>query len=123
MSLGEDAPDTRIPEPAVSFRMVVRDRDLNTFEVARASFDGHIFLSGKIGEAKVSIPFEKIRRVDFEPADATETVGVVTLVSGKQQSLRFRSSAVCYGEAEFGNVQIELRHLRDVEFRGRADSP
>ena len=123
MGLGEDSPDTRIPEPSLSFAVVVRDRDLNSFEVVRASIDGHVYLSGKVGEAKVSIPFEKISRVDFEPTDGVTTTAVVTLKSGKQQSLEVRSAAVCYGEAEFGNMQIELRHLRDVAITGRASAP
>ncbi len=123
MGFGEDSPDTRIPEPSLNFAVVARDRGLNRFEIVRASIDGHVYLSGKVGEAKVSIPFEKIIRIDFEPSDGVTTTAVVTLKSGKQQSLELRSAAVCYGEADFGNVQIELRHLRDVVITGQATAP
>jgi hypothetical protein len=90
MGFGEDSPDTRIPEPSLSYRMVVRDSELNEFEVVKASFDGHIFLTGEIGKAKVSIPFDKIQRVDFEPADGPRVVAIVTLTSGRQKTLVVR---------------------------------
>lgn len=120
MGFGEDSPDTRIPEPSISFRLVVRDAELNEFEVVRGSFDGHIYLTGELGKAKVSVPFDKIKRVDFEPSDSSEVLAIVTLTSGQQQTLRVRGATPCYGEAEFGNVKIEIRHLKDVVVRGRA---
>ena len=120
MGFGDDSPDTRIPEPSISYRVLVRDSDLNEFEVVRASFDGHIYLTGELGKAKVSVPFDKIKRVDFEPSDGSDVIAIVTLVSGKQQSLKVRGTTPCYGESDFGNVRVEIRHLKDIVLRGRA---
>ena len=120
MGFGEDQPDTRIPEPSLSYRVLVRDRGLNEFDVVRASFDGHIYLTGAVGKAKVSIPSKKINRVDFEPTEGRDVLAIVTLNSGKQQTLQVRGTTPCYGEAEFGNMKIELRYLKDLVIRGRA---
>jgi hypothetical protein len=118
----EDAPDSKIPEPAVSFRAVVWDLDLNTFEVTKVSFNGHVYLTGKVGQAKVSIPFEKIDKVWFETKDGRgiDVVAVVTLIGGEQQTLTVDGTTPCYGLADYGHVSLETRHIRDAVFRGRA---
>ena len=110
-----------MPEPAIDYRARVRDIDLTTFEVTRASFDGFVYLTGSLGRAKVSVPFDKIDRVFFEPGEGLDVIAVVTLKDGQQQSLVVKGTTPCYGVSDFGNVSIELRHLRDVVFLGRAD--
>ena len=42
MGFGEEEPEARIPEPSISYRMVVRDGALTEFDVVKARFDGHI---------------------------------------------------------------------------------
>ena len=119
---GEDAPDTRIPEPAISYRVEVQDVDLNTFDVVKATFDGHIFLTGTIGRAKVSIPFDKIDRIHFEAKDdrGLDLLALVTLQGGGQQTLEVKGTVPCYGETSYGNLSIESRFIRDAVFKGRA---
>ena len=95
---------TRIPEPALDYRVRVTDTEMNQFEVVKASFQGHIHLSGTVGKARVSVPFDKIAKVIFEPMES------VTTVDG---------STPCFGLADFGNVSIRLLDLRDAEFLGR----
>jgi hypothetical protein len=118
----EDAPDTRIPEPSISFKVEVVDVDLNKFDVVKASVDGHIFLTGAIGRAKVSIPFDKIDRIHFEPRDerGLDLLAVVTLHGGEQQTLELSGTVPCYGQTSYGNLSIETRFIRDAVFRGRA---
>jgi len=119
---GKDAPDTRIPEPAISFRVEVIDLDLNKFDVTKATFDGHIYVTGAIGKAKVSIPFEKIERIHFERKDelGLDLLAFVTLKDGSEQTLEVSGTTPCYGETAYGNISIETRYVRDALFRGRA---
>ncbi len=116
--LDNDDPTARIPEPSVNHRVTVTDEELNSFTVTRASFDGHIFLTGHMGKVKVSIPFAKMKRVDFVPAEGMNVTALVTLVDGKQQAMLVKGTTPCFGEAEFGNVTVELRYLRDAVFEG-----
>ena len=120
---GGDDVLTRIPEPSLDFRAQVTDTAMKSFEVRKVSFDGHVYLSGKVGEADVSIPFEKISKVLFEPLGdgANRTLAVVTLRDGKQQALHVKSGTPCYGLADFGNVRIDVEDLRDATILGRAD--
>lgn len=116
--LDTDNPTARIPEPSVNHRVTVTDDELNSFEVVKASFDGHIFLTGRVGKAKVSIPFEKMKRVDFVPADGLDVTALVTMLDGQQHALLVKGTTPCFGEAAFGNVTVELRYLRDAVFGG-----
>ena len=115
----EDAPDTRVPEPAISYNVRVRDTDLNTFDVTKVTFDGHVFLTGKVGKAKISVPFESIDLVWFEPAEGSDVLAMVTLKSGEQQQLIVNGNTPCYGVTAYGNIAIDLKHLRDAKFQGR----
>jgi len=110
---------TRIPEPALDYRVRVTDTEMNQFEVVKASFQGHIHLSGTVGKARVSVPFDKIAKVIFEPMEGGDVLAVVTLASGRQQALTVDGSTPCFGLADFGNVSIRLLDLRDAEFLGR----
>jgi len=115
----EDAPDTRVPEPAISYKVQVRDTDLNTFDVVKVSFDGHVFLTGRVGKAKVSVPFDKIDAVWFEPAEGSDVMAMVTLTTGEQQALIVNGNTPCYGVTSYGNIAIDIKHLRDAKFQGR----
>ncbi len=116
----EDAPDARIPEPAINYRMQVRDTELNVFDVTRASFDGEVYVTGKLGDAKISVPFDNIESVWFEPADSGRVNAVITLKGGEQmRALDVDGHTPCFGEASYGNVRIELRHIRDAKMLGR----
>ena len=84
-AFGEDAPTLRIPIPALNYRMRVTDTDLTVFEVTSASIDGHIYLSGTLGKAKVSVPFDKIAKVNFDRGEGTDLHAIVTLKDGSQR--------------------------------------
>jgi len=117
---GEDSPDTRIPEPAINYRLQVRDTELNVFDVSRASIDGEVYVTGKMGEAKISVPFDKIESVWFERAEPGLVAAIVTLKGGEQmKALTMDGRTPCFGEAAYGHVRIELQHIRDVKVIGR----
>ena len=117
--LDEDSPTTRIPEPSTNFKVRITDVELATYEATRASFDGHVFLTGLWGKTKVSVPFEKIDKVMFDPGEGSEIVAIVSLRDGTNKTLSVRGTTPCFGEATFGNVSVQVRHLRDVVFLGR----
>ena len=110
---------TRIPEPSLNYRVRVTDTEMNRFDVEKASFEGHIYLTGTVGKARVSVPFDKIRKVLFEPKQDGDVLAVVTLDNGRQQSLTVDGDTPCFGLADFGHVSIRLADLRDAEFLGQ----
>ena len=116
--LSGDGPTTRIPEPSIDYTVVVTDTELNPFEVSKASIDGHIYLTGTVGKAKVSVPFDKIERVDFVPAEGLDVTALITFTDGQQEGLLVKGTLAAYGQTAHGNIAVELRHLRDAVFKG-----
>lgn len=112
---GSDAP-TRIPVPAEDFSAVVEDRSGTVVEVRRATFDGEVFLFGTLGEGKVSVPFERIREVRFEPStDEGHLVAFAVLEEGAPVRLIVEDDVPCYGETSFGLYRIEVEHIRRIQ--------
>ena len=117
--LSGDGPTTRVPEPSIDFTVVVTDTEMNPFTVSKATFDGHVYLTGTLGKAKVSVPFEKMALVDFVPAEGMDVTALITFLDGQQQALVVKGTLPAYGQTAYGNVAIELRYLRDAVFKGR----
>ncbi len=114
---GSDAPPARIPVPARDFRATVEDQSGVRIEVSQITFDGEVFLFGKIGEGQATVPFENIRDVRFEPASTTEErVAFVTLRDGKSTRLNVTHDVPTYGKTVFGTYAIAVEKIRKIEF-------
>ena len=113
---GTDAP-TRIPVPAREFSATVEDRSGTIVDVRSATFDGEVFLFGMLGEAQVSVPFEKIKEIRFEPAStAGSLVAMAVLHAGDPVRVIVDNDVPCYGETAFGFYKIEVKSIRRITF-------
>ena len=120
---GGDAP-TRIPVPAREFGATVEDLSGTTVEVRDVTFDGEVHLSGRVGEATVAVPFEKIAEVRIEPSgEENVRIAFVKLRDGSSVSVRVEHDTPCFGSTPFGNYKIELRSVRRVVFQAPAATP
>lgn len=117
-SFGDNAPDIVVPDPADNYRARVTDTTLNSFEVTHVSVAGHTWFTGKLGKAKVSVPFTKVKAVHFEITGDDEVLAIVEVQDGTSQRLIVDGRVLCYGQSSFGNVSIAVRDMRDVEFLG-----
>jgi hypothetical protein len=121
--MGGDAP-SRIPVPARSFAATFEDVGGTVVELSKVTFDGEVFVHGRLGAAQVTVPFERIAEVRIEKAtDPLRRVAVITLSDGSEPvRIEVKDDTPWYGRARFGNYKLEVRDLRSV--RGfRADGP
>lgn len=120
--MGGDAP-SRIPVPARSFTATFEDVGGTVITASKVTFDGEVFVHGRLGQAQVTIPFERIAEVRIEKAaDPLRRVAVVTLADGSEPvRVEVQDDTPWYARARFGNYKLEVRDLRAV--RGfRADA-
>lgn len=108
--------ENEIPAPDLDFKARVRDTGGLETEVRRISVDGHTYLSGKRGEAVVTISFDRMARIKFIQLTPEKFVGEISLKSGEKVDLELKSKTPCYGEASFGTYKIQLKDLASVEF-------
>lgn len=117
---GGDAP-TRIPVPARLFDASVEDQKGTVVEVSRASLGGEVYLHGKVGDADVAVPFEKIAEIRVEPSgEAAKRVAFATLRTGETVSVTVDDDLAFWGSATFGNYKIEILNVRKISFRPAA---
>jgi hypothetical protein len=107
----------RIPIPAADHTVTIEDAAGVVIEVRRATFDGEVFFYGDLGEAQVTVPFERLRELRVEPSDVVGKVVLFgVLKDGTTVRMLSDDDKPCYGEASFGNYRIEVGKLRRVTF-------
>lgn len=116
---GSDSPGARIPIPARDFAAVVEDQSGIRIEVTQATYNGEVHLYGFMGEGQVTIPFEKIAEVRFEPSQAEgKLVAFVKLKDGSSVSVLVEDDTPAYGKTSFGTYTITVDKIRRIEIVG-----
>jgi len=115
--LGADAP-ARIPVPASLYSATVEDASGTQVEVRRVTFNGEIFFYGVLGEATVTIPFDKVTEARVEPSgEPGHVVLFAVLKDGTTARIVVEDDLPCYGEATFGNYRVDVGKLRRILLR------
>lgn len=113
---GGDAP-SRIPVPARVFQATVDDVAGATVKVDRVTFDGEVFVYGKLGEGHAAVPFEKITELRVEPAsDEGHRIVFAKLTDGTSVRITVERDLPCYGQTSFGNYRIDVEKISKVTF-------
>jgi len=115
--LGGSAPADKIPVPEKNFSARVLDRQGIQTSLSEFSFGGKVFLVGKRGSATITIPFEKISRLDLDGQDGNEVLAAVTLRDQNRIELKVDKRSKFFGKAEFGTFQIEMKDLKSINFQ------
>ncbi|TVQ93614.1 MAG: hypothetical protein EA397_04010 [Deltaproteobacteria bacterium] len=113
--MGTDAP-SRIPVPARVFSATFEDVGGVEVTGRRVTFDGEVFVHGRLGEGQVTVPFEQIREVRFEGAEQNNRRIAVIHLHSQTDPVRvvIKDDAPWFARARFGNYKIESRDLRLV---------
>jgi hypothetical protein len=115
--LGGDSPPSRIPVPARVYDAVVEDGGGTRVPVTKATFNGEIFVYGMVGSGQVTVAFDQISEVRFEPTnDPTKFVALAKLHDGQLVKLTVDSDVPCYGATSYGNYQIDVEDIRKITF-------
>ncbi|MCO4745974.1 MAG: hypothetical protein KC912_14360 [Proteobacteria bacterium] len=114
--MGGDAP-SRIPIPAEEFSASVEDTSGTIVSVERVTYNGEVFLYGNLGEAQVTIPFERISEVRVEPHPDKDKVTVMAVLKDADPvTITAEHDMPCYGATPFGNYKIEIEKVRRIAF-------
>ena len=114
--LGGSAPPGKVPAPEKNFNVRVVDREGVQTTLSQFSQDGKVFLVGKRGDALVTIPFEKVSQVQFEPLEGKDVRARVSIKGAETVEIRLENKAKLYGKADFGTFQIDAKDLRSLSF-------
>ncbi len=114
--MGGSAPAGKTPVPEKNFNVRVTDREGVQTTLSQFSQEGKVFLAGKRGDANVTIPFEKISRVEFQALEGKEMQAKVSLREKEDIDLKLEKPAKFYGRADFGTFQIDAKDVKSISF-------
>jgi hypothetical protein len=114
--LGGSAPAGKVPAPEKNFKVRIVDREGVQTSLSLFSQEGKVFLAGKRGDAVVTIPFENVTQVQFEPLEGSDVRARVSIKGAEGVEIRLEKRAKLYGKADFGTFQIEAKDVKSVTF-------
>ena len=114
-SSGESAPVT-VPEPETDYAVVLVDQSDVSTALEKFSCDGQVFISGKRGNAHISIPFQKISSVQFFLKDAVLTADV-KLKDEPSVTITVEKDQPCYGTLSYGSMKINMEDIKSITFK------
>ncbi len=119
MGTGSGGPMHKIPSPDKNYTATIVDSEGVTTKVNQISIDGKTYLAGSRGNTTVTVPFEKIASIQVGKLEEDKKVAVfVTLKAGGTLNMKVEGKVLCYGSADFGNVQIEFKDIKKVDIHG-----
>ncbi len=109
-------PEGSIPETSRNVSARLTDRGGVSAEVENFSMDGNIYLQGTLGGGTLTVPFEKLQRVDFGPVGGEKVPARLLLRTGETLELSLRKRAVFYGQMGVGSFRIRAAEIQRIEF-------
>jgi hypothetical protein len=107
----------KVPEPGTNYSATIVDLSDFATRVEKFSFEGKTFLAGKMGDADVSVTFDKIHSIRFVLNEDTLTAEV-QLKDGETIRVVMNKKAVCYGEFAYGGYMIAAEHIKSITVHG-----
>jgi len=109
------------PIPDRNFTASLTDNEGNAVEAERFTWEGKVHFRAAYGNATITLPFEKLRRVTFKPE--AETVGeelilaTAELRTGETLDVAIDRTTKCYGETRFGSYEIFVKDVAEIAFQ------
>ncbi len=110
-------PGGSIPKPDKDFSAVITDINSVKTTCTFVSVNGKDYLKGTQGSFTATIPFEKISTINVRASgDEKEVAAMLKLVDGKEITMYINGNADIYGKAGYGNIQIKMRNVSEINF-------
>jgi hypothetical protein len=110
-----------VPEPATNYAATVVDQSDMATRLEKFSFGGQTFISGKMGDANISIKFDKVGSIGFTMKDGSLTAEV-RLKDGALVPVVVRKGTVCYGKFTYGDFRIALEDISSITIHGEVSA-
>lgn len=115
---GEEKP---IPIPQKNFTVTVSDSKGLKVQAERFTWEGKVHFQGQFGHATLTLPFQKVKSLKVLSGGVDGNSALVrtqaTLRSGETLELALDRASKCYGETSFGNYEIFLKDVGEIQFQ------
>lgn len=111
------APEGTVPKAGENITAQIVDRSGVTTDLKWFSMDGKIFLEGRRGDGKMSIPIHDLKEVTFGPVSGDDVPADLLLKSGERRQLKLLKGAVFHGDTGYGAYRISAGDVSRIVFR------
>lgn len=111
---GGDEEGIEVPAANEVWKATVIDSTLTETQLEDFSMEGFTHIQGKLGAGEISIRFEDIARIDFEPTEKTRSLALVQLKDGSVKKLSVDGRSALYGKTGFGSYKVLLKDVKRV---------
>ena len=113
---GGDEEGIEVPAANEVWKANVTDSTLTETTLDEFSWEGFTHVQGKLGAGEISIRFEDISRIDFEPTEKTRSLALVQLKDGSVKKLSVDGRSSLYGKTGYGSYKILLKDVKRLVF-------
>jgi hypothetical protein len=108
----------QVPKTKTNYSATIVDLSDLATRVENFSFDGQTYLSGKMGDADVSITFDRIKTITFVLHEDTLTAEV-ELKDGETVYVVMNKKTACFGQFAYGGYKIAVVNIKTVKVHGK----
>ena len=113
--LGDPQARRKAPEPEMRLDALLVDMEETSTKVTHVSYDGELYLPAYRGKGLITIPFEKIRRIEFGEKEGTRRQATVFFKDDKERNFRVEDKILFVGKLAYGTYQIQVKDLKSIE--------
>lgn len=105
------------PKPKISLTATIIDDQGISTRLKDITLDGRVYFTGNRGKGLITIPFEKVKKVNFigDPREGKKDAQV-TLREGESIGITFDEEAILYGVTQFGTYRILIKNVKEIIF-------
>ena len=114
--MGKPPPLDRAPEPKERLDALVVDQEGLSTRITCVSYAGELYLPAYRGKALITIPFQKISRIEFGPKDRNRRKAFVHFGNQPAEEFAVEDSISFVGTLPIGTYQIQVRDVQSITF-------
>ncbi len=107
----------RAPRVDKNFAVTVTDVSGKKIEGEKFSWEGRVHVSGYMGLAQVTMPFDRIRELTVGSPRERKVTITAHLTDGSETSFDVDAKSRCFGEAPFGSFMLQMDEIKSIVFR------
>lgn len=113
---GQPAAREEVPETDKRFDVILEDLDGTVVRVTHVSYDGELYLPVFRGKGLITIPFEKIHKIEMGQKQGSRRQAKVTFNDGSSETFWVEENVLIIGKVPYGTYQIQAKDIRTLEF-------
>lgn len=113
---GQPAAREEVPETRQRFDASVEDLEGVVVQVTHLSYDGELYLPVFQGKGLVTVPFEKIRKIEFGEKQRSRREVKVSFRDETSEVFWIEENVLFLGKVPYGTYQIQAKDVSTLEF-------